>query len=356
MTELNHTTPDKTTEQTAEHTHNGKRTRTIGENLFDATTYGGLALLGNELTAASIIGTAEKGLKPEIMNKPVSKLSVMDSIRGAVGKSYIGFDKFVQKLNKDRFAYFKPHGEDSVSRFTYIAFAIIGGFVMVPFIRALEDNKGKAVKFADRFIHGKKAETDPNMVEAHKEMEEAPKQTWESLLKGRLLTVGAAYAVDATVNYEHGLSSKLFPKLEKWNSLETISKRFTNWASGHIAEWRKLTPAKAASQAEFIGTTFSLLTFSAALTLLFYGTSKAFAHGQEKKRIIKTDPARAHQLGYRDESDVTPASANENIKTANDTTLTTEAPETEAPRTRVGMVESLSRVNDAPQTSMQAGA
>lgn len=319
-----------------------KRKKTAGEITFDVTTYGGLALLGNELTASAIIGTAEKGIDQKLIHKPLEAPGVMNKVRGVLGMAYANTDKLVQKLSGGKVDYLKPGHGKPVSRFTYILFAIIGGFTMVPFIKALEDNKGKAVQFLDRLIHGKNADTDPNMVKAHQEMESAPKQTWGSLMNGRITTVAAAYAFDTTFNYEHGLSAKLLKgtKAEKWSSLEGISNRFVSWGSDHIANWRKLDVDAAKSQKHFLGTAFSLLTLSAALTVLFYASSKLFARGQGARR--DATPAAQPDTSF--------AVANTR---SDDDSPTQPASVSERPRTQIAKVENLSRLTDAPQ--LQAG-
>ena len=153
----------------------GKRKRTGGEMLFDATTYGGFALVGNEVVSTYIVKAAEK---PTAFGRFFERASELTKKIGPKGTM--------------------PYTQSG--RFNYINFAIIGGFTMVPFIKFLEDNKGRLVRAADSIIHGVEADNDPAMRSAHEEMDNAPKQTWGSLMKGRILTVIAAWGVDASTS------------------------------------------------------------------------------------------------------------------------------------------------------------
>ena len=277
----------------AEHTHRKKRARTSGENLFDLTTYGGLALIGNEVAATAIVKNAEGYLNSAALNKPLSELQGADKLRGMLAKSY----RWMGERTAIGDHYFAPQnvaGKPQPNRFTYIAFAIIGGFLMVPFIKALEENKGKLVRFADRMIHGKKAETDPNMLQAHKEMDEAPKQSWGSLMNGRLTTVAAAYAVDTTINWENGLLARATRGkfgLQNGLSIEAASNKgaeLLNKGIDHL-----MPGGQSANRLDWLQKGGGLLSFSAVLTLIFYVSSKLFAakreHRNEHRQEISRD-------------------------------------------------------------------
>jgi hypothetical protein len=272
-----------------------KRSRTSGENLFDATTYGGFALLGNEVASTVIVKGAKDAIEKGLHEKPSAELKGMQKISGMLGKAYAGLNAKSTALAGEKANYFhsastKPLREN---RFTYITFAIVGGFLMVPFIKVLEDNKGKLVRFADRMIHGKRAETDENMVQAHKEMDEAPQQNWNSLLKGRMTTVAAAFAVDTTINWENGLSARLMPNV-KINSMEAASNWAADKGSAALTKMRGLTDQAAIkSQHAWLKNGMGLLTLSGALTVLFYASSKLFAakreHRNEHRQEISRD-------------------------------------------------------------------
>ena len=272
-----------------------KRERTSGENLFDATTYGGFALLGNEVAATYIVGKAGKGLAEGLSSKPPAELKGMDKLYGFLGRNYQRMSDASAKLNAgDKIDYLRPNpaqsGVKAVNRFTYISFAIIGGFLMVPFIKALEGNKGKLVRFADRMIHGKRAETDPNMVQAHAEMDDAPQQSWGSLMQGRITTVAAAYAVDSTINWEHGIVANMTKgKLgfQDGLSIEGVSNRLAETMSKGLSRARgmqhDLSSAKVMTQTQWLKDGLGLMSLSALLTGLFYMSSKVFASRRDHK-------------------------------------------------------------------------
>lgn len=238
-----------------------KRKRTGGEWLFDATTYGGLALVGNEVVSTYIVKQAEKPT--------------------AFGRFFERASELTKKIGpKDKLPYTQS------GRFNYINFAIIGGFTMVPFIKFLEDNKGRLVRAADSIIHGVKADNDPEIRSAHEEMDNAPKQTWGSLMKGRVLTVLAAWGVDASINWKDGWTGRALKgtKLEKYSSLEAITGRVADHMGDSIAASRGMDMAKTANLKSWLNQGFGLLSLSAALTVLFYASSKVFASRSEHKR------------------------------------------------------------------------
>lgn len=236
-----------------------KRSKTWGERLFDITTYGGFALVGNEVTATAIVKQKDKS--------------------NFIGKAYRTCDRFFRGLgNEGELPYFHE-------RFTKISFAILGGFVMVPFVKMLEDNKGRLVRYADKILYGDKAKTDQEIVKKHEEMDNAPNQTWGSLGKGRVLTVAAAYAVDSTVNWNDGLSARLLKgtRFEKHASLEHMSDIAANRVYKHLTSIRNNTPKAPPIQKESLELLFGLGTLSATLTVLFYASSKIFAKKHEEK-------------------------------------------------------------------------
>lgn len=254
-----------------------KRNKTWGERLFDITTYGGFALVGNELTATAIVEQAEK---PNLMGRAIRAGQKFFEGRGVKGEL-----PYLQK------------------RFNYISFAILGGFVMVPFIKKLEDNKGRLVRFADNIIYGNRAKTDQDIVKKHEEMDNAPNQTWGSLGKGRALTVAAAYAVDATINWKDGFSAKLLrgTRFENHASLEHVSDSVAEWANKQLTNVRKITPEASLAQKGLLKNLFGLGTLSATLTALFYVSSKIFAKKRDE-RIEQRHHAGSARTNDRDEA------------------------------------------------------
>ncbi len=249
----------------------GKRKRTGGETLFDLTTYGGFALVGNEVVSTYIVKQAEKPT--------------------AFGRLYQRAGELTKKISPKGGLPFVSSG-----RFNYINFAIIGGFTMVPFIKFFEDNKGRLVRAADSIIHGVKADNDPEIRRAHEEMDNAPKQTWGSLLKGRIATVVFAWLVDASINWKGGWSARALKgtKLENYSSLESIAGRAADRMADSIGSRRGLDVAKTANLKSWLNQGFGLLSLSTALTVLFYISSKVFAKRSDDRREIYDEIHRPH--------------------------------------------------------------
>lgn len=276
------TTPPATTPTT-------KHKRTWGETLFNTTTYAGLALVGNEATATWIL---EQDGRSNLMGRAIRSCGEFFKKIGTPGKL-----PYLQK------------------RINYINFAIIGGFTMVPFIKFLEDNKGRCVRFADNLFYGDRAKTDPEIAQKHEEMDNAPKQTWGSLGKGRLLTVAAAYTVDSTINWKEGLTARWLKgtRFENYASLEHLSGHTAEWASKKLSQQHSI-PAKFIPSQKSLFNLIGLTTLSATLTVLFYFSSKLFAKKREEK-IERREQARVGGSPLRDETAESPA-----------TTLTEDAP------------------------------
>lgn len=229
-----------------------KRRKTWGEHLFNWTTYGGFALLGNELAATAIVQQKDKA--------------------NWIGDAYRRGESFLKGVGK-------PGALKYIQgRMNYINFAIIGGMLMVPFIKLLEDNKGRLVRAADIVVYGTEAQTDPKIVAAHAEMDQAPRQSWGSLLKGRLLTVAMAYTVDSTVGWREGFLARQLKgtRFEKISSLDHLSKFFAEMMSN-------LFKVKTEPTRTMLQRGSELLTLSTALTILFYASSKFFAARREER-------------------------------------------------------------------------
>lgn len=245
--------------QAAVHLEPTKRSKTWGERLFDLTTYGGFALVGNELAATAIVQQKEK---PNL-----------------IGRAYRAGQNFLERIGiSGELPYVQK-------RLNYISFAIIGGFLMVPFIKLLEDNKGRCVRFADKYIYGKKADSDQEIVRKHEEMDNAPVQTWSSLGAGRALTVASAYTVDATINWKDGFSARLLKgtRFENFASLEHLSDHVAEWANNKLVAIRKITPEASMIQKSRLKDLVGLSTLSATLTAIFYISSKVFAKKRDEK-------------------------------------------------------------------------
>jgi hypothetical protein len=254
---------------TPEKTNDKHRDKTAGEHLFNLTTYGGLALIGNEVTATVIVDQKDKA--------------------NVVGRAFRASDAFFKKIGPEgKFPYLQ-------NRMNYINFAILGGFTMVPLIKLLEDHKGPLVRFADGVVHGKTRNSEPDMVQAHEEMDDAPHQSWGSLMKGRVATVAAAYAIDSTVGWDGGMLARAAKgtKFEKYASFDHLSNMAADKVSSKYSSVMKHSLQDTHATQAFMRKGAGLLSLSTALTLLFYGTSKLFASRRDQrleKREQDTQP------------------------------------------------------------------
>ena len=273
------TTPARTHEQALLTLDPVKRQKTWGENIFNLATYGGIALLGNEASSLLITQAVKNG-----------------PTKGLYAKGLAWAEKF--KNNKLVPAY-ASHGQLQA-----VLVAVLGGMAMVPFVKHMEDHKGEIVRDFDLKHYGDRANTDPKLVEAHKEMDEAPKQTWDSLWKGRLLTVAAAIGVDSLIGWEHAPSTKLFAEgttLNRFSSMDRIAKE----AATFTVDALKIHGPKRASTMEWVKQGTWLMTLSTTLTVLFYASSKLFAKSREQKlerQHAKHLPTTMHSTGHADEA------------------------------------------------------
>lgn len=240
------------------HADPSKRLKTYGEKKFDLITYGGYAMLGNELASLGILHTAEHGFA-----------------KNAYAKFKHAFTRHAGK----------PFVPDYVGlgHFPHMVIAVIGGMLMVPFIKHREEHKGDIVRADDRNHYGAAvAEQDPAIVAAHQEMDETPKQSWGSLWKGRVVTVLAAFGLDSLVGWKDAPSTKLFKNNEvyqKYASLDRIATQISQKTMDafHVVEKNRPTVDKILQKGSW------LLAVSTALTALFYVSSKLFAEKREER-------------------------------------------------------------------------
>lgn len=255
--------------QAAVHLEPTKRKKTAGERTFDIATYGGVALLGNEAASLVITKSIEPGAIAGNSYRKFSSWfeSLSRYINRDTGKPILS--KYI--VDKDAFKL--------GARLPFLLVATLGGMLMVPFVKALEDNKGSIVRKFDRFFHGNRSETDPELVAAHKEMDNAPKQSWGSLGWGRVTTVVSAAIADYAFGWQHALSTKLFGTERA--SLDGIAKQTADYAEKRF----NLTPKGKG----WVDQGTWLLTLSATLTVLFYASSKLFARKRDEKIERKHD-------------------------------------------------------------------
>lgn len=291
-----------------------KRRKSLGEHLFNATTYGGVTWIGNEALSTIIGNWTEKA--------------------GSLG----------HRLYQGGLAKLPEWGAKPYR----ILMLTIGGNSLVPVVKMLEDNKGALVRKADTILEGERSRNDPTLELAHKEMDNAPKQSWGSLWKGRAVVMGLAVALDYLCGGEKAPTRKWLDgtAASKYSTMERASTTITRDAlSAKYSpfKWLERDPAKreaiaairntplakgaalpaidAAKEgkvAAVMGGTFGfVLVLSAMLSAIFYASSRVFAakrdekeqrkdviHDLEEKGIIP--PARHHFLDKESATDIAP--------------------------------------------------
>ncbi|MFZ4542090.1 MAG: hypothetical protein ACOYNL_09900 [Rickettsiales bacterium] len=295
-----------------------KRKHTYGERKFNWITYGGFALLGNEAASLIITKAAEDENKnPRGLYKPFKEF----------------FAKFEDKKFMPKYVW-----DGGLAK---VLIALVGGMLMVPFVKNMEDNKGEKVRAYNRKHYGNRIDTDPDFIEAHKEMDEAPKQTWGSLWKGRLVTVFAAIGVDGLVGAVDAPSTRLFKPgstLAKYSSMDRIASEVSEKTLKLFNTTKEASP-KAHG---WLQRGSWLLVLSSTLTALFYVSSKLFA----KKRVEKIERRMQHNLD----------STQQDEAPATDDQLAQAKPNfTERPEAKISTVSHENRVTPQLLPSAQVG-
>lgn len=252
-----------------------RRLKTYGEKKFNWLTYGGFALLGNE--AASLVIT-----------------TLAEDQHGNARGIYKPFKKFFTDMKGPQYA--------SSGNLPKVLIALVGGMLMVPFVKNMEDHKGEKVREYDRKHYGNRVDSDPAFIAAHQEMDEAPKQSWGSLWKGRIVTVLAAIGVDSMIGWKDAPSTKLVEKITKpgsaWNNYSSMDRIATQIAEKSLKLF-KATPETHPNANKWIQRGSWLMVLSSTLTLLFYMSSQVFA----KKRDEKAE-RRAHRINSQANTDM----------------------------------------------------
>ena len=252
-----------------------KRQKTWGERVFNWRTYGGYALLGNEFTSLGINELAQRGPTKNLYQRGISWAKGLEKY------------KFVPSYIKE-------------GHLQNVLIAVLGGMFMVPFVKHAEDHKGEIVRRIDRVHYGDLNDSDPKLIEAHKEMDEAPKQTWGSLWKGRAITVVSAITVDSLVGQKSSPSVTLLENTSwsRFSSMKHISEEIANVAM------KRLKVSEGTGK--LVATGAWLLVLSSTLTALFYGSSKLFAkkHEERIERKLERQTVRTNGI-YADSTDVT---------------------------------------------------
>jgi hypothetical protein len=272
-----------------------KREMTRGEIEFNLKAYVGWGLIGNEVFSLAITESVGKGQhgNPRFAHGLYKKF---EGLFEGLGKH---FERFktpgLMRSIGDYTSGMKALNH--VPRLPYLLVATIGGMLVVPFVKDREDRKGEIVRKLDRKHYGARADTDPALIEAHKEMDEAPKQSWGSLWKGRITTVIFAALADFTFGWPEALTTKAFknnPTYQKFASLERISNAFADWSSTAM----KVKPSNEWLFKKVVGNGTWLLTLSSSLTAIFYVSSKLFAKKRDERMERRTH---GHEGALRDD-------------------------------------------------------
>lgn len=179
----------------------GIREKTRGEHLFNWSVYAGIGWVVNAAISLVALDWFE-------YNKTGQKVA-------EAGKNAIGTLLKPLKLSEASHTKYKNMG-------FFIAALYTGGTLLVPVMKWFEDRKGSLVRFADRVLHGKEADHNQTLIEAHREMDEAPKQSWGSMLKARIISFPVGMLIGFSVGNYDAWSSRIAPNswFRKFSSFE----------------------------------------------------------------------------------------------------------------------------------------
>lgn len=307
-----------------------RRVRTQGEKIFDLSIYGGISFVANEI------------LSGKIQNQTIEK----------TGKFYGYYEAALNGMHR----LFKKEAnpkqwQNWIKRPTDIFVMTLGGTLLVPAVKFFETHKSDLVRFYDRTFHGQRMENEPAIRAAHEEMEREPKQSWGSLGKARLVTIGAAIGIDYLIGDKNAVSTRIWDN--NWSSMHRANVQLTRKIAGYfqpefksaIAEAAKTSPhdiLKTEGRLANIGRTYGFLLFlSAALAAGFYASSRIFARRREEHRLYQ-------QLHGHVPAPEQPAPPADTAREAQ------PAEATISPTTQVRNVSTDTRLQPAPQLS--AGA
>lgn len=240
-----------------------KRLKTFGEKKFNWVTYGGFSLLGNEAASLVITHARENWGWAKKLYDPFA--NIFTSMKS----------KYVPE-------YVKNGGLPKV------IVATIGGMFMVPFVKYMEDHKGEIVRAYDKkHYRARHAESDPAILAAHAEMDEAPKQSWGSLWKGRVATVLSAITVDGLMGWKDAPSTKLVNNITKegsaWRNYSSMDRIATQISKKSMNAMGITGEASRKNWGKWLQNGSWLLVLSSTLTVLFYFSSKFFAKKRDEK-------------------------------------------------------------------------
>jgi hypothetical protein len=137
-----------------------KHFKTEGEHKFNWETYTRIGYFANVAGSLAAVFWAERTPSGQAFIRSIGR----------------GFEKLGTQREKAEF-------------FARKSFFLAGGFAVIPVMKWLEDHKAERVKKYNREIYGDKADTDPLIVQSEREVEQAPRQGWASILTGRGLAL-----------------------------------------------------------------------------------------------------------------------------------------------------------------------
>lgn len=143
-----------------------------------------------------------------VINALLSVVAVWAVERTHGGQKWL--NNFVEGVQK-RFPKVNPETMDTVARKTFF---LAGGFAVLAPMKWLEDAKVRLVKKWDRDAYGDAVDTDPKIIQSHKDLEAAPKQSWGSVFSSRVLALVPFYiTIGALWTRESALAKWTNPEL-----------------------------------------------------------------------------------------------------------------------------------------------
>ncbi len=142
-----------------------KHAKTYGEKKFNFLTYNAIGYIANALLSVVAVWWVERTHGGQQMMR-----------------NFIGKVSKIPKVNPDQAEFYATK-----------TFFLAGGFMVMPFIKVLEDHKLNLVKKWNRQHYGDKAESDPDIVKSENEIAQSHKQSWSSVLSSRILALVPFY-------------------------------------------------------------------------------------------------------------------------------------------------------------------
>lgn len=264
-----------------------KANRTLGLRLFDIFLYPfstNFVVIGLSVYTTYLTNKGHTAFKPG---------TIMDG----VGKFFHRRGTMLEDTLMQRTGMSK----ESAGMTKMVFFSFLDGTFIAPFVKLFEDRREKIGKWIDD-----KLGTTPANLAVY---ESEPKQTWGSVIKGRVVTV-VPVAITAAVLDKTNLNNFFFRKpgefVGKWMSSTSLQRRFP----------RTDFP-------ELMRTTFFEGFYTSVCTTGLYYASRIFARQHDEKTgRIERDPV-THRVHARGPIVAPPPAANENTKApANENTKT----------------------------------